>query len=60
MSGKKALKTIIIRGNLRRAIMKRTRLKRVANETKSAKDIADYKKQRNIVVQLNKTAKDIL
>ena len=37
--------------------MKRTRLKRVANETKSAEDIAEYKKQRNLVVRLNKTAK---
>ena len=59
------LKTVIVRGNnkphmnknLRRAMMKRTRLKRVANESKSAADIAEYKKQRNLVVRLNKTAK---
>ena len=42
---------------LRRAIMNRSRLKRVANKTKHPKDIAEYKKQRNIVVRLNKEAK---
>ena len=59
------LKTVIVRGNnkphvnkdLRRAMMKRTILKGVSNETKSAEDIAKCKKQRNLVVRLNKIAK---
>ena len=42
---------------LRRAIMNRARLKRLANKTKHPKDVAEYKKQRNIVVRLNKEAK---
>ena len=37
--------------------MNHSRLKRVANKTKHPKDIAEYKKQRNIVVRLNKEAK---
>ena len=37
--------------------MKRTRLKRASNKTKSAEDIAEYKKKRNLVVRLNKKAK---
>ena len=42
---------------LRRAIMNSSRLKRLANKTKHPKDVAEYKKQWNIVVQLNKEAK---
>ena len=38
-------------------MIKRIKLKRVANESKNAADIAEYKKQRNIVVRLNKKAK---
>ena len=59
------LKTIIIQGNnklhinrkLRRAIMNRSRLRRIANKTKHPKDVAEYMKQRNIVVRPNKEAK---
>ena len=55
------LTTTIFRGNdkpdmkkkLKRAIMKRIRLKRVSNMTKSTEDIEEYKKHRNIVVRLN-------
>ena len=55
------LKTKLIRGNdrphvdytLRKEIMKRSRLKHVANKTKCAFDIAAYRKQRNLVSQLN-------
>ena len=43
--------------NLRRAIRKRSKLKNKANKTKSPLDIMNYKKQRNYVAQLNKTAK---
>ena len=43
---------------LRQAIMKKSRLKNKANETKNHLDIRNYKKQRNIVVvNLNKEAK---
>ena len=52
-------KTKILRGNqkphvdknLRKAIMKRSKLKSKANRTKPPKDISDYKKQRNLVVR---------
>ena len=55
----------LIRGNnkphmnkmLRQAIMTRSRLKNKANKTKNHLDIRNYKKQRNIVVNLNKEAK---
>ena len=40
--------------NLRKAIMKCSELKSKANKTKRPKDILDYKKQRNLVVRLNK------
>ena len=43
--------------NLRRAIMKRSKLKNKANKTKHPLDIMNYKKQRNYVTKLNKTAK---
>ena len=39
---------------LRRAIMKRSKLKNKANKTKHPIDIKMYKKQRNYVVGLNK------
>ena len=42
---------------LRQAIIKRSRLKNKANKTKNHLDIRNYKKQRNIVVNLNKEAK---
>ena len=40
--------------NLRKAIMKCSELKSKANRTKQPKHISDYKKQRNLVVRLNK------
>ena len=54
-----------IRGNhkphinkeLRKAIMKRSRLKNKANKTKKPIDISNFKKQRNYLVNLNKQAK---
>ena len=59
------LKTKIIRGNhqphvsqtLCKAIMTRSRLKRIANKTNKPEDILAYKKQRNLVVNLNKREK---
>ena len=42
---------------LRKAIMKRSRLKNKANKTKKPIDISNFKKQRNYVVNLNKQAK---
>ena len=42
---------------LRKAIMKRSKLKNKANKTKLPVDINNYKKQRNCVVNLNKRAK---
>ena len=58
-------KTKVLRGNhkphvdknLRKAIMKRSALKRKASRTKQQEDIAKYKKQRNFVVKLNKETK---
>ena len=43
--------------NLRRAIMKRSKLKNKVNKTKNPLDIMNYKKQHNYVTKLNKTAK---
>ena len=43
--------------NLRKAIMKRSRLKNKANRSKDSVDIANYKKQSNLVVLLNRQAK---
>ena len=43
--------------NLRKAIMKRSRLKNKAKSTKAPVDIVNYKKQRNLVVSLNRQAK---
>ena len=42
---------------LRKAIMKRTRLKNIANETKREEDIKRYREQRNLVVKVNTNAK---
>ena len=42
---------------LREAIMKRSKLKNKANKTKLPVDINNYKKQRNCVVNLDKSAK---
>ena len=61
-------KTKILRGNqkphvnknLRKAIMKRSELKSKANRTKRPNDISDYKKQRNLVVTLNREELSIL
>ena len=58
-------KTKVLRGNrkphvdknLRIAIMKRSKLKNKANRTKLQEDIAKYKKQRNLVVKLNRDSK---
>ena len=46
-----------INKELRKAIMKRSRLKNKANKTKKPIDISNFKKQRNYVVNLNKQAK---
>ena len=43
--------------NLRQAIMKRSKPNNKANKTENAVDIMNYKKQRNYVTKLNKTAK---
>ena len=59
------LKTKIVRGNdkehlngnIRRAIMKRSRLKKRANKSGTTNDREKYKKQRNKVVKLNREAK---
>ena len=40
--------------NLRKAIMKRSRLKNKAKRTKAPIDIVNYKKQRNFVASLNR------
>ena len=58
-------KSKIFRGNqkphinkiLRNAIMKLIQLKNKANKTKSVDDLIKYKKQRNLVVKLNKNCK---
>ena len=43
--------------NLRKSIMKCSKLKNKANRTKLQDDIAKYKKQRNLVVKLNRDSK---
>ena len=58
-------KTKVLRGNnklhvnknLRKAIMKRPAHKQKASRTKQLKDITKYKKQRNLVVKLNRETK---
>ena len=42
---------------VRLRIMKRSKLKNKANKTKSVNDLIKYKKQRNLVVKLNKNCK---
>ena len=42
---------------LRQAIMKRSRLKNLANKTKNPEHMAAYKRQRNLVANLNRQAK---
>lgn len=59
------IKTKILRGNnqphvnqtLRKAIMKRSRLKNLANSTGKVDDLLAYKRQRNLVVNINRRAK---
>ena len=46
-----------INKSLRKAIMKRSRLKNIYNKTKNIDDYSNYKKQRNFVVNLNKQSK---
>ena len=41
------------------AFMKRSQLKNKANKTKSLEDLIKYKKQRNLVVKLNKNCKKV-
>ena len=44
--------------HLRKAIMKRSRLKNKANKSGKPADKTAYKTQRNLVVKLNKEAKE--
>ena len=61
-------KTKVLRGNqkphvdksLRKSIMKRCKLKNKAIRTKPQEDIAKYKKQRHLVVKLNRDPKTSL
>ena len=46
-----------INKTLRHEIIKRSKLKNIANKTKNTSDIMKYRKQRNYAVQLNKKAK---
>jgi len=43
--------------NLEKAIMVRSKLKRIANASNDPEDIALYKRQRNFVVNINRNAK---
>ena len=60
------IKTKFLRANnkphmsksLRKAIMKRSRLRNVAFKSRLPEDMANYRKQRNLVVKLNKQAKN--
>ena len=60
------MKKIVLLGNnkphmtsqLRKAIMKRSRLKNKANKSNKPADKTAYKTQRNLVVKLNKEAKN--
>ena len=62
------LKTKFLRANnrphitkdLRKAIMKRSRLKNKANKTGNPEDMANYRAQRNLVVNMNRRAKKSL
>ena len=61
-------KTKFLRGNhklhlskkLRKDIMKRSQLKSIANKTCKDIDLYNFRKQRNLVVNLNKKEKEIL
>ena len=44
---------------LKNAIMKRSKLKKKANKTKSVDESIKYKKQRNLLVKLNKNCKKL-
>ena len=60
-----SIKTRLIRANnkqhvtkeLRKAIMLRSKLKHIANKSKHPDDVARYKRQRNLVVNMNRKAK---
>ena len=43
--------------NLRRAIMRKSKLKNKANKTKNPLDTVNYKKQRNYVTQVKQNSK---
>ena len=43
--------------SLRKAIMKRSRLKNIYNSTKNVNDYSNYKKQRNLVLNLSKPSR---
>ena len=43
--------------NLRVAIMKRSKLKNIANKSSNPNDMANYRRQRNLVVNMNRKAK---
>ena len=43
--------------NLRVAIMKRSKLKNIANKSNNPNDMANYRRQRNLVVNMNRKAK---
>ena len=58
-------KSVLVRGNnelhvtknLRKAMMKRTRLKTIANRTGTVRDTRNYKSHRNLVAKMNRKAK---
>ena len=58
-------KSVLVRGNnkphvtkdLRKTMMKRTRLKTIANRTRTDRDIKNYESLRNLVVKMNRQAK---
>eukprot|EP00794_Sanderia_malayensis_P000652 gene652-1320_t len=65
LDGNAPQKTKIVRANnkphmnkeLRKAIMRRSQLKNIANKTNKKEDIKRYREQRNVVVRMNKNAK---
>ena len=65
LDARAARKSKVLRGNhkhhvdknFRKAIMKRSAFKRKARRTKQQEDITKYKKQRNLVVKLNRETK---
>ena len=62
------MKTKLLRANnrphvtksLRKAIMKRSRLKNIANLSNNPEDMVNYRRQRNLVVNMNRKAKKSL